>query len=454
MAKNFFKIFLFFIALSTSNLWAENYCKISNEIEKKILSQIDNSDIDLLKNYPSCYRSNRKLILKLAFIKPEQFKYASSDLRDDELFINRVLKVHPEILKYASKKLRSNIRFMQNATYIQRDSLQYATMNLKDNKNFMTKMITIDSRNYLFASERLKSDKNIAEIAFSDNGLLIKEAPLNIRSDVAMAKIALKSNSGAIDFLSTKIKNNAELLKLSSNKSSIISKDALRDYIIENYTETATQKGLAINIVNQGKFFKDNILAKRDFITKWRRVKKSKSDFEDKLSLIEVTSRNFPLLWQKDFDNYPLLRDKVIKFFKKHNIDDSTINNLKTTFFWKIKDDLPTVAFNLYAIRSSKDSAIGPDFSDITSITVIAQKQGLRWNMSVIEVIFSSEVKTNIAYRNGHKKYKLWDLYKVNENDKSPKIIFKVEDKFREYFEIYEEQSGGKYHKVQTYKMY
>ena len=454
MAKNFFKIFLFFIILSTSNLWAENNCKISNEIEKKILSQIDNSDIDLLKNYPSCYRSNKKLILKLAFIKPEQFKYARPDLRDDELFINRILKVHPEILKYASKKLRRNIRFMKNATYIQRDSLQYATIDLKDNKDFMTKMITIDSRNYLFASERLKSNKNIAEIAFSDNGLLIKEAPLDIRSDVAMAKIALKSNSGAIGFLSTKIQNNPELIKLSSNKSSIISKDALRDYIIENYTETTTQKGLAINIVNQGKFFKDNILAKRDFITKWRRVKESKLDSEDKLSLIEVTSRNFPLLWQKDFDNYPLLRDKVIKFFKKHNIDDSTINNLKTTFFWKIKDDLPTVAFNLYAIRSSKDSAIGPDFSDITSITVIAQKQDLRWNMSVIEVIFSSEVKTNIAYRNGHKKYILWDLYKVNENDKSPKIIFKVEDKFREYFEIYEEQSGGKYHKVQTYKMY
>lgn len=449
--KNFF--ILIFLAIYSAN--AQNNCQLSQFEIDKIIFNAKIKKLSTISHFPKCYKNNRKLILKLSFINPNFFEHADNILKEDELFINRILKVHPSILQYASKTLRGNIRFMQNATYIQRDSLNYATISLKNNKNFMKKMVTIDSRNYLFLSKDLKSDIEIAKIAFMDNGLLIKDAPKDIKSNLEIAKIAIKSNNQAIDFLSNDLKKNKEILALSKSDNKIISNKELRDFLIKNYTETRSQKGLAINIINQGKYFKDNILAQRRFVTKWHHLRDSNDNSDDyKVSLIEVNSRNIPISWQDDFKNYPLLIKKVNKFLKKHNIDDSTIDNLKTTYFWLIKNDLPTIAFNIYGIRSSKDSAIGPEFSDITSLTVIAQKQGERWNMSVIEVIFSSEVKTDIAYLNGHKKYILWDLYKIDDSDLSPKVIFKVEDRFREYFEVYQEQSGGKYHKIQTYKMY
>ena len=63
----------------------------------------------------------------------------------------------------------------------------------------------------------------------------------------------------------------------------------------------------------------------------------------------------------------------------------------------------------------------------------------------MIEAIFDSETKVDSIYRNGHKKYILWDLFKTNKNDKNPKIIFKVEDAMIDYFEVFARQNNQKY---------
>lgn len=430
-------------------------CEVSDQFLENVIAQIRAGNKTIIKSLNNCFKVNRNLILKATLADLDQFQYADNVLKEDEIFVNRILKVYPDVLQYVSPKLLSSERFMQNATYIHRDSLKYAVPELKDNKIFMTKMITIDSRNYIFASPRLREDEKIAEIAFSDDGLLIEFAPQKIKDNFNLAKMAVNSNSQAIEFISDELKNNQEIKSLIQQGISPEEIANLKKFLEENYTETESQKGLAVNIVNRAKFFEKNIFAQRNFVTKWHRMKKmSYDDNRENLTLIDVESRNYPVSWRQDFKNYPLLSDKVTNFFKKHNIDDSTIDNLRTTFFWLVKSNLPTVAFNIYGLRESKDSALGPEFADVTSLTVIAQKQGDRWNMTVVEVIFSSEIKTNVAYSNGHKRYILWDLYQINENDNNPKIIFKVEDKFRDYFEVYEEQNGGKYNKILEYKFY
>ena len=60
-------------------------------------------------------------------------------------------------------------------------------------------------------------------------------------------------------------------------------------------------------------------------------------------------------------------------------------------------------------------------------------------------MIFDSEIKADVAYEDGQKKYILQDLYVEDKADKNPKLLFRVEDKYNEYFEIFAEQKGGKY---------
>ena len=168
--------------------------------------------------------------------------------------------------------------------------------------------------------------------------------------------------------------------------------------------------------------------------------------------MIASDSRNYPILLKKDFHKYPDLIKKIENFLESHHVDESAINSLLTTYFWKIKNSPATFAFNLYLIRDSNDVDFGPEFSDVTSLTAIVQKHKNKWEMTVVEVIFDSEVKTEVGYLNGHKKYILWDLYKINKSDKNPKLIFKVEERFKEYFEIFEEQTGGKYKMIHRFE--
>ena len=194
------------------------------------------------------------------------------------------------------------------------------------------------------------------------------------------------------------------------------------------------------------KFFANQNIFSRNYVTKWQQnFKSSEAPLAERDRLITADSRNYPILWKDDFKKYKGLAKKIEDFFHNHHIDQNTIDSLSTVYLWKIHDKPLTLAFNLYLLRDSNDIELGPEFADITSLTAIVQKRKDKWYLTVIEVIFDSELKVNLSYANGHKKFDLWDLYKANKEDKTPKIIFKIEDRFKEYFEIFEEQSGGKY---------
>jgi hypothetical protein len=388
-------------------------------------------------------------MLQVALLDPLQFQYAGISLKSDPIFIKRLIKFSPEILQFASAEILSDKDFMERATYISRNSLQYAKPALLDNKPFMKRMITIDSQNYVFASPRLKEMTDIATIAFSDNGALLSSAPLKVRENKNLVKIAVQSNHMALGYASLDLQENKELKTIAKRDPSLLDRDKVSDFLKENYLEKEKKKNLGSSIGNQAKFFKDNQIIDRNYITKWQRVLDfSGSEVDEDLRLIAAESRNYPISWREDFAKYPGIVKKIEGFFRNHQIADNVIDNLKTLYFWKIKDKPQTYAFNLYLLRDSNEIELGPDFANVTSITAIVQKTPKKWNMTIVEVIIDSEVRTNLAFSNGHKKYALWDLYTTDYKDKNPKIIFKVEDKFNQYFEIFEEQSGGKYQMV------
>ncbi|MDX2082935.1 MAG: DUF4116 domain-containing protein [Rickettsiales bacterium] len=426
-------------------------CKIDeddiNEILLEVRKRKNNPKFtSIISTLPPCLKLNHALIMRAAIIDPEQFQYAADILKEDESFVRRMIEVNPQILKFASDDLKSDPNFMENATYLNRDSLQYANPKLLNNRIFMRSMINIDAKNYIFASNRLKEDFNFAQSAFSDNGLLLEQAPPSVRTNKKLVTIAVKSNAQALKFASPELQKNPALQKLAGGKSSISSLDNLKIFLQKNYINDSNQKNVGSVIDNRMKFFAAGKIIERNYITKWQRGFSNKND--DSLRLIAANSRNYPISWREDFKKFPLLTKKIEKFFLNRQVDQETIDQLKTVYFWKVKKKPQTVIFNLYLLRDSKDAELGPKFANVTSLTAIAQKQGENWNLSVVEVIFDSEIKIDLAYENGHKKYVLWDLYEVDKKDKNPKIIFKVEDRFSDYFEIFEEQNNGKYRMI------
>lgn len=423
-------------------------CFTNEEIEGRILNEVYKKNPNAIKALPACFKLNRKLILKAVIIDPSQFQYAADILKADQNFVRRLVKVNAEILQFASQEILSDATFMEQATYLNRTALRYANPKLLDNKLFIKEMIMMDSKNYIFASDRLKEIPEYAQMALSDDGLLLAFATNKIKSDKALVIIAIKSNNQAFEYASEELKLDKELQKLAAHKSSIKSKEVLEKFLQKNYLVEEKKKNLGFKISNQGKFGKKHKIINHNYITKWQRYLNYDINYErrnDSLKLISADSRNYPPSWKKDFKKYSGLSDKIEKFFLNHNIDRATIDNLSTTYLWKIKDKPLTLVFNLYLLRDSKDIDLGTDFADITSLTAIVQKQGKKWHISIVEVIFDSETKVGVPYPNGHKRYIVWDTYLVDKKDKNPKIIFKVEDRFIEYFEIFEEQSGGKY---------
>ncbi len=442
--NSFTKLLIVFIFLPLFS-FAQDPCVVTQELTDIVLTEVSNKNPEAVKGLHNCLKFNHALILKATIIDPSQFQYAADPLKGDESFLRRVIKVSPQALEYASKELRSNADFMESSTYVSRESLKYANPVLTDNKLFMRRMIKIDSLNYKYASKRLRELPEFAKIALSDDGLLLEFAPEEIKNDPEFVRIATKSNQTAIKFASEELQQKKEF-QFIEKKFSMINQSDLEKFLQENYVTKTKDKNLLFSITNKAKNFPDNQIIDRNYITKWQGdLRLVDETINKELRLTTATSRNYQNPWKEDFKEHPEIIQKIEKFLTSHNIDQNAIEQLLTTFFWKIKDHPKTFAFNLYLLRNSNDKDFGAAFANVTSLTAIVQKQKTKWEMTVVEVLFDKEIKTEVSYESGHRKYVLWDLYKTNKKDSKPKILFKVEDRFKEYFELFEEQSGGKY---------
>lgn len=584
ISKQFFlRIFfatIFFISSQSNNSLAQqqnflnsqtNPCQNTKFYHQVILNEIITGNYQKFNNLPECFKNDRSLIMKAVMLDYELFSYASLDLHQDLNFIKRLVKINPIILKLCPLEVRSNLNFMEEMTYIDREALRFASWSLLNDKPFMTKMIEFDSQNYKFASDRLRSSLELAEIAFKDNGLMLKYAPYSIKNDEKFVKLAIESDARALQFASKKLREDKKLIDLASDQNQQIDLEKLQQFISKHYYQKSDKKNLEDEIVNQAKFHNKKQILNRNFVTKWQKklgeIDPIYRNFKEEWKLINAESRNYQGNFKEDLKAYPKLIEKITKFLTKHRVDNNTIDNLKTTFLWKISDKPLTLAFNIYFLRDSADSDLGSEFANITSLTIIAsdtskltennkddeekpkvnnieeetttniennktfnykklfelvasqdqtkinydqeddieddeeiskialtleesqedsksteenksskestkdskstekkspkktakpkknekiankmqENKNAKWDFSVIEAIFDSETKVDSIYRNGHKKYILWDLFKTDKNDKNPKIIFKVEDAMSDYFEVFARQNNQKY---------
>lgn len=428
-------------------------CSISNESTAIILDEVRKKNPNAISSLIDCLKMNRKLIFQASIIDASQFQYAADILKNDINFVNRILAVNSEILKYLPNELKTDKNFIKNATYLNREALQYADSKLLNDKIFMKEMIVLDSKNYIFASNQIKEIAEYAEIAFSDNGSLLQFATDKIKNNKKLVTIAVKSNSEALQYASQKLQKDKNLQKLAAHKTTIKSTVNLEEFLRQNYLDDSQKKNVGVILANRAKFSKKSKIIDRNYIVKWQKF----IDYDENNNLVEQTKlisdslSNYPNSWQEDFKKYPELVKKIEKFFSTRQVDQNTIDELTTTYLWKVKQNPLTLVFNLYLMRETKDFDLGAKFANVTSLTAIAQKIGKNWKLSVIEVIFDEEVKVDVAFEEGHKKYYFWDLYKIDKKDKSPKIIFRTEEKFADFFEIFEEQNNGKYKMIHRF---
>jgi hypothetical protein len=423
-------------------------CDVDKNAKKEILQNIIKNKTSI-NNLPNCLKLDRELMFQVAIDDYQKLSIFPTDLKKDRIFIYRIIKIHPKAIEFIDDSLLADDNFMTKASYIYRDALRYCHPKLADNLQFMEKMINRDSRNYIYASSRIRSEYRIALLAIKDNPLLLEFAPDNIRDDINIAKIAINIDDRALNLISDNLKNNQEIIALSLNNKDISQKldnvAMINNFLEKNYLAQDENRYIYSKISNQGLFFANKQLIKRDFIVKWQRNIRDDNENDIRLNLKAVDDRNSKESWQNDFKKYPDLAKKIKDFFINRNIDSLTIDNLKTTYLWNFKiDNNFIVAFNLYLFRSSKERDSSQGFANITSLTAIAKFDGNKWNLSVIEAIFDSDIKLDIGYFGGHKKYILWDLYRFDNNDNNLKVIFKVEDKLKEYFEIYALPIGAK----------
>jgi len=231
------------------------------------------------------------------------------------------------------------------------------------------------------------------------------------------------------------ISSNYQHFLLENNSFTLSYNKNLSNFFNNNYYQLLRDNSLGKKIANQGKFYEKNQIIKQDFITKWQEYSLANND-ENQFNLTAVKLRNSKNNWKNNFVKYQNLILAINGILLKNNVDQISIDEMLTTFLWQFKaNNLPIMVFNLYNFSPKITKSNSYNLINVNSLTAIAVLKNGKWQIQIIDAIFNQNIKPNISYFGGHKKLILWDLYQ--DEAKNFHLIFKVEDEFREYLELY-----------------
>jgi hypothetical protein len=441
--------FLFFLFCYTSNIWAsQESCAVTKEKTSLLLEQIKNDNNEIIGNLNKCQKSDRLLFAKIITLNPRYFRYSSDELKNDGVFISNFAATSPTILEYMSDRLKNNQSFIKKITKIYPKSLKYASPKLTNNKGFMIDMVKANPKNFTYASYRLQDDVQITTIAAQGDGRMIKFASNRLQNNKNIVKEAIKSNYSAINFASEASQNNPQIKEMVA-KINYSFLDNIDSFLKENYAGLSVGPGgsRGYHIVNSAYFFPYYRLFDNPHISKWDRI------YEDNLETdkLKLSAKSSNLLgWKIELKDYPKLITEIENIFLENNIDQNTIDSLNALSFWLVSDEPETVAFDLYLMRKADGDYFNNNFANITSLNAIAswQENKGKWKITIVDSIFDVNLKMNLSYKNGHRRYKIWDLYDNSNDDKNLKILYKIEDEDSEYFELFIKQLNDGYASV------
>ncbi len=452
MIKPCFVSIFFFLISSFSPLYnayggdskAIPACDVSREEISYFLDQIKIDNKPPIRAMDNCKKANHHLFAKIIGANPAYFKFASDSLKDDEVFISKFVAINPQILKYISDRLSGDEYFMFKMARIYPEALKYASSKLTNNKSFMMKMVRISPKNFIYGSDRLQDDKELALLAIKNNGKMFKFVSDRLQDNKKVVIEAIKSYSLAVDFASQRLQKNSRVKRMVKK---------INYSFLENFDQFLRENhgGLGVgpdgvrgyHIVNMAKSFPEKQIIYQPYITKWERVYKNGIETND----LKLTTQSTQSIgWKDVFSDYPKLIKAVEDVFIANQIDANTIDALNPVSFWIVSKKPKVVAFDLYLLRRVDNQYLSADVANIVSLTAIArQKRNKKWEINIVESTFDADLKMSVDYKGGHKRYRIWDIYQINKKDKNPKILFKVEDRDGEYFELFVRQINGRY---------
>ena len=446
----FYKVALILLFLictqitSDSNASNEVICNFStDDVLRKFEKIKDNRNF--VKNLSYCEKSNRQLISELIDLDYRYFEYADASIKNDDEFIKRFVLKIPQIMEYASDRILDDEFFMYTASRLYPEILKYASLRLLDNKIFMSKMIKKRAHNFVYASQRLQNNYDVVLLAVKENGEMLKYASDNMRSNKNIVEEAVKSYTPAINFATMVMQKDLTISDIADSIDySFVS--GFDFFLEDNYSGLSVGPGgiRGYRIVNRGKFFYDRNLFDHPYVIRWE----SASNKSGKNNLREykiISGRGSFIGWKTDLNEFPKLIQKIEELFKENQLDQNTIDSLSLTSLWKISYKPEIIAFNLYLLRDMKDQYLRPNFANVTSFTAIAVNTGDNWKVTVIHSIFDVDMEIDVRFKNGHERYIIWDLYQSSEYDINSKVLFKIEGKDSEYFELFVKQPNDKY---------
>lgn len=438
---------LFFFTHPLFNCYSDDKiiiaCNISKEETTYLLGQVKAGNKPAIRGMSDCKKANRGLFAQIIDIDPGYFAFASDNLRDDEVFVSKFVAQNPDILDNISDRLKSDRYFMSKMMRTYPNALKYASPKLTDNKGFMQRMIKINPRNFEYASARLQNDEQTALLAVRNSGKMLKYASDNLQDNKKVIIEAIRSYSLSINFASERLQNDRRMQKLSKKIDYSFLK-GFSEFLRDSYAgiTVGPDGSRGYYIVNMAYFFPDKQLIYNPYTVKWEKAYRNGIETGD---LKLIVKNNNSVNWRDDFANYPGLIKTIEDIFSINKVDANTVSALNTISLWQVSDKPLVLAFDLYLLRPVDNKYLKSDFDNITLLTAIAElKANGKWEVSIVDNVFDADLKMNIAYKNGHKKYKIWDLYQEDDKD-SPKVLFKVEDKDGEYFELFAKQINGRY---------
>ena len=420
-------------------------CEIADNSLLSLAQEIS-QNLAKINELEPCIRVNRQLMHQLVSGNYNVFSMIHPQLQQDQIFVQGLLHFNSKILPLVPNKLRNDRDFMSFAVTLDPDALSYCGSNLCSQFSFMEEMIILNPKNYRFGTKNLQENRYLAELAISANPNLILEAPPSIKNNINIVKIALESNPDIALSLDDKIKQNPEIARILSDfrslkTSGIKAKNIAiinKNYLGKNQIKVGNYKPLTTySIINQATLFPEAKIINRPFINKWQ-----KESAKSSLSLKILKDRHNYGKWQKELqekgkENQSLAKD-ITTLLKQKSMTKKDIDQLKLTQLWQFKINKDhVVALNLYNFEPESQMASDYGFASINDITIIAKLTNNHWQISLVDEQINRRSKLDIGFLNGHRHPIIWDLLSYDEEKKDIKILFKIEDRYSQYFEIY-----------------
>ncbi|CAB9511878.1 expressed unknown protein [Seminavis robusta] len=179
-------------------------------------------------------------------------QFASPTLRDDSTLLLEGLQMASKALRYASNQLKNDKTFFLKAVQQCGSALEYASLQLQDNRDIVLAAVRQDPSSLLYASERLRGDREIVLVGVQYGWFeMLQYAARELRADRQVVLEAVASHASNLKFASEELRGDKEIALWAVSKGSYfeyLSKDIQNDLDVV-YAALCNGSGYFIDVV-------------------------------------------------------------------------------------------------------------------------------------------------------------------------------------------------------------